>query len=172
MNVLISTASSLKLTFLPREGSIDRTSASFLQRKGSTAQSTLLAALHEGGFILEDRERLLETVDLRFAPSLAGLIRLRLRDAPVLHFAIVVHDSAQLRVGSLAVCRHVRDIFVQTSILLSLVFLVLILHGLRHGVLLCDLLILRLCVVFLCCLFRQILREIGLYNLKDANNAV
>merc|ERR1719221_2479514 len=97
-----------------------------------------LPALREGRLAVKDRKRLLEALDLRLALTLTLLVRLRLRNAPLLDLPIVLHDGAQLRVCRVAVRRELADSLVQTHELLRLVLYILSFDCLCHCVLLCG----------------------------------
>mmetsp|Transcript_110384 Transcript_110384/g.355969 ORF Transcript_110384/g.355969 Transcript_110384/m.355969 type:complete len:644 (-) Transcript_110384:51-1982(-) len=76
-----------------------------------------------------------------------------------------------LRVRGLAVRGEVRDGLVQRLGLGGLVLDILILHRPGHLVLLGDLVVLRLCIVLFALLLGQILGEVRLHHLEDAEDA-
>merc|ERR1719491_1255844 len=56
---------------------------------------TALTTLDKRGLVLQDGERLLQARDLRLTTGLAVLVRLWLRDAAVLHLAVVLIHGCQ-----------------------------------------------------------------------------
>merc|ERR1712113_1291656 len=101
-------------------------------------------SLNEGSFILKDGESLFQSTNLCLAPSLALCISLWLSNAPVLDFAVVLENSAELCIGSLTVRRILGDCCILGSRFLTSMFHILIFECLGHGILLSHLLVLGL----------------------------
>merc|ERR1719265_1075095 len=120
------------------------------------AAAAALAALHEGGLVLEDGQGILEASDLRLSTTLALLVSLRLGNAAVLKLGVVLHNSGEFRILGVAVGGKLRNLLVQAGELLRLVLNILLVHCLL------ELVLLHVLVMGICCsgLFGLFLCEI------------
>merc|ERR1719203_1507955 len=130
-----------------------------------------LPTLHEGGLVLEGGKRLLEPSNFSLTASLALLISLRLRDAPVLDLRVVLHHCSEFRTRGLLVSCELANFLVEILEVLCLVLHVLILQSFGLLVLEGRCLVLRLCIGLLRLLCCEVLRKVGFTNLKDVNDA-
>merc|ERR1719375_1386988 len=129
------------------------------------------AALHERCLSFQDLEGLLQTSDLCSAATHALLISLRLCNASVFQFGVVFVDGRQLCVGSIAVGGHLGNACIKVCVLLGLVLDVLLLGCLGDLILLRSLVVglLRIGLCHLC--LSEVLGEVCLYHLQDADDA-
>eukprot|EP00429_Kryptoperidinium_foliaceum_P088402 CAMPEP_0176201040 /NCGR_PEP_ID=MMETSP0121_2-20121125/9364_1 /TAXON_ID=160619 /ORGANISM="Kryptoperidinium foliaceum, Strain CCMP 1326" /LENGTH=67 /DNA_ID=CAMNT_0017539911 /DNA_START=94 /DNA_END=294 /DNA_ORIENTATION=+ len=66
------------------------------------AAAATAAALHEGGLLCQDLQRLLQALDLGLAARLPLLVGLRLCDAALFDLPVVLEHRRELRVRGLA----------------------------------------------------------------------
>merc|ERR1719229_77990 len=127
-------------------------------------------SLNEGSFIFEDGQSLFQSADFRLTPSLALCVSLWLSNAPVLDFAVILENSAELCIGSLTVRRILGDCCILGSRFLTSIFHILIFECLGHGILLSHLLVLGLGVCLLCLLLGEIGGKVGFDNFQNVND--
>merc|ERR1719277_37871 len=117
-------------------------------------KSTPLASLYKGSLIVQNRQCLLQSINLGSSAPLSLFIGLWLGNAAIFDLRIIFVNGSQFRICRLAIGRHFGDALVEASEFLRLVFHILAFQSVRDFVFLGLLFILRSSITFFGFLFR------------------